>query len=310
MQLSRIFTQQEKGKTQVTDSNILVEHANAFINAGFAVLPLHRPVDSKSGLICSCGKSNCNPAKHPVGRLAPNGLKDASKDKAVISDWFKTPWNIGIVTGKISGIIALDIDPRHNGDESLARLEAEHGALLPTWRFRTGGGGEHILFRHPGGEVPNSAADIGVGIDVRGDGGYIVAPPSMHISGSFYSFSDQHHPADLDLAEPPDWLLERIRNHSPIVAPSANRSPSEASPIALKGSIPEGERNQAIARLTGCLLARRVHPHLTLELVLAFNARNCSPPLPEDEVLRTVASITRRDIARRAARGYGEAAHG
>lgn len=163
----------------------LLDHARLYLGLGFAVLPLHFPFAREGRLECSCGREDCRqPAKHPFGRLVRNGLKDASKDPATVEGWFtKTRFNIAIATGAPSGVIVLDIDPRHGGDETLANLEREHGNLPATWRFLTGGGGEHVLFRQPGRSVANSAGALGPGIDVRGDGGYIVAPPSLHICG-------------------------------------------------------------------------------------------------------------------------------
>ena len=145
--------------------------------------------------------------------MTKNGLKDASKDPDVISEWFqKNPHaNVGIVTGAISGFIAVDNDPRHGGDESIAALEKRYGAPPATQRFLTGGSGEHILFRHPGGTIPNSTSKIAPGIDIKADGGYIVAPPSQHISGKHYAISVDHHPDDVPLADAPAWLLDLIQ---------------------------------------------------------------------------------------------------
>ncbi|MGE0650799.1 MAG: bifunctional DNA primase/polymerase [Alphaproteobacteria bacterium] len=292
-------------------------HAFALRHAalGLAVLPVHRPVDRGGRLYCSCGRANCSsPAKHPVGRLAPRGLLDASRDPATLGTWFEgKAWNIGIATGAASGIVVLDIDPRHGGDEALAALEAQHGPLPLTWRFLTGGGGEHVLFRHPGGVVKNSAGKVGPGIDVRGDGGYIVAPPSIHISGRPYAISVDHHPEDAPLATLPDWLLAMIVAPPPRVAiggPLKNgRTPTNwrgqlGNPVA------EGERNITVARLAGILLSRRIDPHVCLDLMLAFNAARCSPPLPDDEVVATVASIARREFASRRERRLEERTDG
>lgn len=271
---------------------------------GLAVLPLHRPVEREGRRRCSCGKADCpSPAKHPVGRLASRGLLDASRDSVRLTSWFeREAWNVGIATGAASGIVVLDIDPRHGGEGSLAALEAEHGPLPPTWRFLTGGGGEHILFRHPGGTVKNSAGRIGPGIDVRGDGGYIVAPPSLHIGGRPYAISVDHHPDDVTLAELPSWLLATIAEPS---APAAirgalkiGREPTDWR-AHLGNPVREGERNIAMARLAGLLLGRRIDPHSCLDLMLAFNAARCWPPLPDREVVTTVASIARRELAGR-----------
>ena len=191
----------------------VLDFAMEYSRLGLAVLPLHYPVRHQHGMACSCGRTNCNsPAKHPVGHLVPNGLKNATTDHEVVERWFRDqPWNIAIVTGKTSGIIALDVDPRHGGDKFIAALENKHGPLPQTWRFLTGGGGEHVLFRHPGGLVPNNAGKLGVGIDVRGEVGYIVAPPSRHMSGRNYSISVDHHPDDIPLADPPPWLIALVK---------------------------------------------------------------------------------------------------
>jgi putative DNA primase/helicase len=271
---------------------------------GLAVLPLHRPAERDGRRRCSCGKADCNsPAKHPVGKLASRGLLDASRDPNRIASWFEgEAWNVGIATGAASGIVVLDIDPRHGGEGSLAALEAGHGPLPPTWRFLTGGGGEHILFRHPSGTVKNSAGKVGPGIDVRGDGGYIVAPPSLHIGGRPYAISVDHHPDDVPLAPLPDWLLATIAE------PSARAAIRGALKIGrestdwrthLGNPVGEGERNVAMARLAGLLLGRRIDPHACLNLMLAFNAARCRPPLPDREVVTTVASIARRELAGR-----------
>jgi hypothetical protein len=189
------------------------EFAMEYSRLGLAVLPLHFPVGQEGGFICSCGRATCtSQAKHPVGNLVPSGTKNASKDPAVIERWFKdSTWNVGIATGSKSGIIVTDIDPRHGGDESISELEGKNGPLPKTWQFLTGGGGQHHIFRHPGGLVPNSAGKLGDGIDIRGENGFIVAPPSRHISGRPYAISVDHHPDDIPLAEPPPWLITSVK---------------------------------------------------------------------------------------------------
>ena len=132
----------------------------------------------------------------------------------------------------------------------LQRLEGDHGLLPSTWRFLTGGGGEHILFRHPGSTIPNSAGKIGPGVDVRGDGGYIVAPPSEHISGRLYAISVDHHPDEVALADPPLWLLQRLRPQPEIGKPAAEAGDGLARHRRQRDRM-EGERNRTLASLTG-----------------------------------------------------------
>ena len=189
--------------------------ALAFARHGHPVLPLTRPVRVNGRLVCSCRKAvDCiSPGKHPFARLVPNGLLSASTDEAVIRKWFtdEPNANLGVVTDKL---VVLDIDPRHDGDSSLADLERDHD-FPATWRVLTGGGGEHVLFACPAGvEINSSTAAmnriLGPGVDIRARNGYIVAPPSRHISGRHYAWSVDHHPADIPIAEAPAWLIERL----------------------------------------------------------------------------------------------------
>jgi len=115
--------------------------------------------------------------------------------------------NLAVVTGAVSGLVVLDVDPRHGGTTSLAGWEREHAALPSTVESRTGGGGRHLYFAHPGRVVRNRVG-LAPGLDLRGDGGVIVVPPSIHPSGKAYRWLAGHHPDDLDPAPMPDWLLE------------------------------------------------------------------------------------------------------
>lgn len=276
-----------------------LKFATQYLRLGLAVLPLHHPVQHNGRLRCSCGKQDCtSPAKHPFARLVANGLLDASKDPSVVDRWFReAKLNLGIATGAASGIIVLDIDPRHGGDDALRALEQQHEMLPPTWRFLTGGGGEHILFRHPGGVVPNSASKLGPGLDVRGDGGYIVAPPSRHICGRLYAISVDHHPDDVGLAECPAWLLDLNGASTP--GKKAAAKPARHWRAVVTREASEGERNRTLASLAGHLLRNRIDPWVTLDLLMAWNQTRCRPPLAGTEVMMTVASIARREINRR-----------
>lgn len=124
-----------------------------------------------------------------------------------LREWFRRSpdYNVSIVTGALSGLIVLDVDPRHGGRESLRRLEREHGALPKTMESITGGGGRHLYFAHPGRPIHNRA-NIAPGIDLRGDGGCIVAPPSVHPSGKRYRWKRGHAPGQTELAPLPEWL--------------------------------------------------------------------------------------------------------
>jgi hypothetical protein len=192
--------------------------------------------------------------------------------------------NVAIVTGAISGLVVLDVDPAHGGEASLARLEREHGPLPITVEAVSGGGGRHLYFAHPGVEVRNRVG-LAPGIDLRGDGGLIVAPPSVHPCGRSYVWRPGHAPWERPLAPLPRWLLSDAGTRA-------------GHPVAywrelIARGVPEGRRNSTIASLAGHLLWRGVDPDVVAELLLCWNRERCEPPLPDEEVLRTVASITR-----------------
>ena len=138
--------------------------------------------------------------------LTYSGFWDATTDPRRIEAWWRR-WpgaNVGVPTGGRSGLLVLDVDPRDGGPESLAELEREGGSLPETSRARTGGGGMHVLFRYPAGEeVRSSAGRLGPGLDVRGEGGYVVVPPSRTRGG--YEWLDRMPLAD------PAWLRVRLR---------------------------------------------------------------------------------------------------
>ena len=207
-----------------------------------------------------------------------------------INKWYRK-WptaNVGIVTGAISGLVVLDIDPRHGGEQSLAQWEKVYEPLPLTLEARTGGGGRHLYFQHPGGVIHNRVG-IAPGIDLRGDGGCVVAPPSMHSSGEAYTWVMGHEPGTLALAELPGWLSTLVRSE----ARSPGYHPDHWRQV-VKTGVAEGVRNNTIASLSGHLLAHDVDPDVVMELLLCWNRIRCSPPLDDDEVVNTVTSISRR----------------
>lgn len=225
--------------------------------------------------------------KVPLGALVPHGLLDATTDPGRIEHWWTLAPDagVGIRTGAVSGLVVLDIDPRHGGDESIEELERRHGKLPDTVVVLTGGGGRHVFFSHPGPglKVPN-AIRLGTlpGIDVRADGGYVVAPPSRHPSGRTYAWELSSHPDDIPLATLPDWLSQLMRP----AAPPVNGTVS-------KETIPEGERNTILTSLAGSMRKRGMGPAAILAALLAENAQRCLPPLLQVEVERIAASVSR-----------------
>ncbi len=260
--------------------------AQTLANRGWPLLPLHTIRTSGH---CSCSKPICKkPGKHP---RTPNGLKDASCDSSLIARWWNSgDSNIGIVTGPESGLLILDVDYRHDGHTSLEELEAQNGPLPDTIEALTGGGGRHIYFNYPGHfRITNSAGKLGPGLDIRGEGGYVVAPPSLHISGRRYCWEAMHHPDDVTLADPPTWLIELVTQ--PTLRTHGDNERFTAWQHLLD-VIPEGTRNNSLTSVAGWL--RLYHPKNVVEAMLqVINLARCQPLLEEQEVSRIVSSVFR-----------------
>lgn len=195
--------------------------------------------------------------------------------------------NLAVVTGEISGIVVVDIDPKNGGTKSLVRMEKRHGSLPETVETVTGGGGRHIYFAHPEREVRNRAG-LAPGIDMRGDGGCIIVPPSVHPSGKRYRWKPRHAPGQVNLAPLPVWLEQpRFGSDNPHGHPLAYWRA-----LAHEG-VKEGQRNSTVASFAGHLLWHGVDPDVVMELLLSWNRVRCKPPLDDDEVIMTVQSIQR-----------------
>jgi hypothetical protein len=137
------------------------------------------------------------------------GFQQARPSMAQLDDWFTVGgYGVGIVTGAVSGIFVLDFDGEA-GQDLLARLEREHGALPLTPNALTPGGGVHIIFQHPGTPVP-TRKNLRPGLDVRGDGGFIVAHPSVHRNGRRYEWDADAHPEDVAITAAPQWALDLV----------------------------------------------------------------------------------------------------
>lgn len=255
-----------------------------------------KPRDATGRHPCSCGDVKCESrGKHPIGRLVPNGLKQASTNPETIRAWWadSPDANILIRTGMVGDrcLVALDIDPRHNGDESLAKLLIEHGELPETPMCCTGGGGQHIFMWAPR-SVPNSAGKpgdgrFGEGVDVRGEGGYVIAAPSKHESGRTYEWDSGAHPADIVLAEAPAWFVH-------LAGWSKKRhEATEGADVGTSERYIVGGRNDAMMRLAGAM--RRVGAGLKriTDALLDENEERCHPPLDPAEVKKIARSAVK-----------------
>lgn len=209
-----------------------------------------------------------------------------------LKEWFDR-WpgaNVAVVTGAISGIAVLDCDPRHGGESSLGSFEFVHGVPPPTPEVETGGGGRHLYFRLSGSPLRTSQG-IAPGLDFKSEGGLVLVPPSIHPSGKPYVWRPDRAPGQVALAPVPEWLVELTRAE----APRRGHPLSYWREMASVG-VEEGKRNSAVASFTGHLLWHGLDPEVALELMLCWNRFRCHPPLSDDEVARTVASIARTHV--------------
>lgn len=226
--------------------------------------------------------------------LVQNGFYSATVDRRRIERWFggqRAPM-IGLPTGRTTGLVVLDVDGEA-GAESLRQLERRHGELPSTASVATPSGGQHYYFPWPGVRVITRApiSTDWPGVDIRGDGGYVVVPPSVRADGRAYVID-----SEVPMAPMPAWVLKVVRERPGGPArPPVQRS--EWLRIVRDG-LGEGERNQGLARLVGHLLRRYVDVDMVAELAYRVNA-GFRPPLDRKEVDRIVDSIAGRELRRR-----------
>jgi putative DNA primase/helicase len=205
-----------------------LQAAEQYVALGFRPVQLHSLRAGQNVCTCQRGDKCRTAGKHPVN-------DDWEKTETFEpSDWMRKVWatNVGLVTGH--GFWVLDIDPDKGGLDSAKKLAAEHGAFEPTRIVKTGSGGYHYYFAMPEGvEIRNSVNKIAPGIDVRGGGGQVVAPPSQTDKGVYTLVSGA------DLTPAPQWLLDIVT-----AKPS---SPTVTSPVAPAEPVDDAER----ARLNG-----------------------------------------------------------
>lgn len=284
------------------------------------VFPVHYPLFTSGGSVyCSCkkrGKCGKRTAKHPVTK---NGLKDATTDLRKINAWWDedTSFNVAVATGAESGIFVLDIDvsDTKHGDDTLEALEEKHGKLPDTVEVITGSGGRHLYFKHPGNiRIKSSVEDeeLGKGIDVRGDGGYVLAPPSMHMSGRSYGYEASSRPTDVPLAEAPQWLLDLVKaKPKKVVAPGPPIDDSKWPPLerrvyraekyagAAKGAVSGDGGSNMTLKLALALVVGFVLPSEEALRILedVYNPK-CDPPWSHDELVHKVESCSTSKLAR------------
>lgn len=220
--------------------------------------------------------------KHPL--IPWKQYQEVAPTVEQVREWFtKYPTaNVGIITGKISGLTVVDIDPRHGGTD-------DEFKDLDTVKVKTGGGGFHVYFLYEAG-IKNGA-NLKPGIDIRSEGGYVIAPPSLHESGNRYEWMIA--PSDKKLLALPNFVKDWIKqpkNHNSDKASSWNDD--------ILNGVGEGQRNTAAASVIGKYLNTFIKSEwetVAWPTVVAWNGKN-TPPLPEDELRATFDSIRLKEL--------------
>ena len=239
-------------------------------------------------------------AVHPIRSRAkepasPHGFKDATTDPALIRAWFENSphLNVGIATGHTSGIWVLDCDD--GSADTLLDWEKKHGGLPDTPLVRTGRGGRQAYFLNPPGLVIPSRVKFAPGIDTRGEGGYVVAPPS--VTEKAYTWLREGDPV-----EAPTWLLDLVHGRQAATAGPCDEIIIAASSFAGSPGAPAGERHATACRLVGHEIANGTDPAALLTAALAW-AQRCQPPMPVDEITGIVGRLLAKEKAKPAATG-------
>lgn len=261
-------------------SSPLAEAAHDYVERGLAIIPL------------GVGK------KEPVTK---SGLNDWTDNPGQIDVWWgqgehagkrgNPSYNIGMACGQVSGgIIAIDLDchsDEANGLHFLHDWEVEHGKLPETWTQITGSGGKQLFYR-AGQDIRNSANGE-IGVDVRGNGGYVVLPPSLHPCGDCYEWSIS--PDDMDVADADDKVYDFIR----AVSKTKKRGDGwNAEKTGIPSEIKEN-RNETLFSLGRSFLSRGTGHDEVATLIRSLNATICRPPLPADEVEKLIGSINSKE---------------
>ncbi len=262
----------------------ILEQAIGYAARGWRVLPLHWVEDES----CSCGKDSCSSVgKHP---LTSHGVHDATDDEAQIRQWFgKWPGaNLGIATGPESHLIVVDVDGPQ-GLRSLRELMGTTALELPdtptvfTGRVNQHSKrcGLHLYFAYPRyARLGSSICSIARGIDVKGAGGYVVAPPSVHASGLRYRW--RTNTSDIP-GEAPEWLITK----------TSGRQQSQVSPEA---AFYDGERNTSLFRIGSKKRRSGASEGEILRYLQQNNERKCLPPLKNSELMRIAGNAARTPL--------------
>jgi len=231
--------------------------------------------------------------KRPTGDIKWKSLQTTAPDDDLYDHYCRKiereDMNIGLVTGKLSNLYVVDFDYAHGGAETLKELCDDGTIDLLTTPSVDTPHGKHVYFAFPAVELRNTAARL-PGLDTRGEGGYVVAPPSKLEDGEYRWFTPLEEP--IDLPEVPVALVELLNKPAVVAATGSN----EYAPL-LEG-VSEGGRNNSAAILAGHFFNKGLSADVVLTILRDWNGRN-DPPLKETELESVVANIKGKEVEKR-----------
>lgn len=260
----------------------MVEHALEYLALGYPVFPVCSPKMGAHQHRREGRMVDCPPDKR--GKTPMTSWKDCQTELPTVEEvrawWRRWPTaNIGMATGALSGVIVLDCD---SGEAR--QLALEKGGLEKAPAVWTGTpGGIHFWIAHPGRTVKNFVKEI-PGTDFRGDGGYILLPPSRHHKGATYRWNE--HTLGMTPPAAPTWLDALLRERaSPAASGAWDGEPIDVD--AMLGGFDQGERDTGLFKLA-CRFRHDDEPQAYAEAMIVHAARNCRPPFDEAEAISKV----------------------
>ncbi len=265
--------------------NSILDAALSYAGRGWPVFPVHNPIAAAQ---CSCRNPDCeSPAKHPIAEAVPRGSNDASTDAIQIRQWW-TRWpqaNIGLACTPTSGLLVIDIDGADAKNAFKAKFPNLDFENIPRQRTGRPDGGWHLVFQHPGLSVTGKIPGL-TKVDVKGNG-YIVAAPSVHISGRPYRWEKC---IVLPLPKTSQELLNAIVSSA---ASGENGYRERFNTAQALAGVEKGQRDDTLFKLA-CKLRNADVPEEMAEDLLLEAARNCTPPFPEEKALEKISNAYRR----------------
>lgn len=227
---------------------------------------------------------------------------EPGKKKPIFLEWQNTPksdvamitrwWtqnpnaNVGILTGSISQVFVFDVDGKNGGIPTYESLIHKHGQFPDTWQDVTGrgDGSTHFYFRYPNFQV-RSHLGLFQGIDIKGEGGQVVAPPSIHPdTGKRYFWDGSREIEETAIAEAPMWLLE-------VLEQKTHQTHSDKFPISVK--IPKGVQHDTLVAFGGKLRQLGLDASEILPCLMVLNQSRCEQPGPEANILAIADSMSK-----------------